>query len=77
MDYFRKSSKSSDPQLKIDLCCYIHSQRRVWQPTPVFLLGESHEQRSLVGYSPCGHKHSNMTEQVTFSLLSSPDEGRH
>ena len=26
--------------------------RRVWQPTAVFLPGESHGQRSLVGYSP-------------------------
>ena len=26
-----------------------------------------HEQRSLVGYSPCGHKESDMTEQVTNS----------
>ena len=26
--------------------------RRAWQPTPVFLPGESHEQRSLMGYSP-------------------------
>ena len=25
---------------------------RAWQPTPVFLPGESHGQRSLVGYSP-------------------------
>ena len=25
---------------------------KVWQPTPVFLPGESHGQRSLVGYSP-------------------------
>ena len=30
--------------------------RRKRQPTPVFLPGESHGQRSLVGYSPCGHK---------------------
>ena len=29
---------------------------RKWQPTPVFLPGESHEQRSLVGCSPWGHK---------------------
>ena len=29
--------------------------RRKWQPTPVFLPGESHGQRSLVGYSPWGH----------------------
>ena len=26
--------------------------RRAWQPTPVFLPGESHRQRSLVGYGP-------------------------
>ena len=30
--------------------------RREWQPTSVFLPGESHRQRSLVGYSPWGHK---------------------
>ena len=30
--------------------------RRKWQPTPVFLSGKSHGQRSLVGYSPWGHK---------------------
>ena len=27
-----------------------------WQPTPVFLPGESCRQRSLAGYSPWGHK---------------------
>ena len=30
--------------------------RRKWQPTPVFLPGKSHGQRSLAGYSPRGHK---------------------
>ena len=30
--------------------------RMKWQPTPVFLPGESHGQRSLVGYSPWGRK---------------------
>ena len=30
--------------------------RREWQPTPVFLPGEFHEQRNLVGQSPCGHR---------------------
>ena len=30
--------------------------RRKWQPTPVFLPGKSHGQRSLVGYSSWGHK---------------------
>ena len=32
------------------------------QPTPVFLPGEFHGQRSLEGYSPWGHKESDMTE---------------
>ena len=32
------------------------SWRRKWQPTPVFLSGKSHGQRSLGGYSPRGHK---------------------
>ena len=36
--------------------------RREWQPTPVFLPGESYGQRSLVGYSPWGRKESYMTE---------------
>jgi len=26
--------------------------RRAWQPTPIFLLGESHGQRRLAGYNP-------------------------
>ena len=34
----------------------------VWQPTPVFLRGESHGQRSLAGYSPQGRRESDMTE---------------
>ena len=33
-----------------------------WQPTPVFLPGDSHGQRSLVGYSPYCHKESDPTE---------------
>ena len=41
------------------------SRRRKWQPTPVFLPGESHRQRCLVGYSPWGHKESDTTEQLT------------
>ena len=32
------------------------SWRWKWQPTPVFLPEESHGRRSLVGYSPRGHK---------------------
>ena len=39
--------------------------RKAWQPTSVFLPGESHGQRSLVGYSPKGHKESDVTERQT------------
>ena len=35
-----------------------------WQPTPVLLPGKSHGQRSLVGYSPWGHKESDTTERL-------------
>ena len=42
--------------------------RREWQSTPVFLLGESHGQRSLVGYSSWDHKESDTTEWLTLSL---------
>ena len=38
------------------------SWRKKWQPTPVFLPGESHGQRSLVGYSLWSHQQSNITE---------------
>ena len=35
---------------------------------PVFLPGESHGQRSLVGYSPWGHKESEMTARLSRAL---------
>ena len=38
------------------------SWKRAWQPTPVSLPGESHGQRSLVGYSPWAWKEWNVTE---------------
>ena len=36
--------------------------RRAWLTTSVFLLRESHGQRSLAGYMPKGHKESDRTE---------------
>ena len=39
--------------------------RRKWQPTAVFLPGESHGQRGLVGYSPQGHTESDTTERLS------------
>ena len=52
---------------------------RAWQPTPVFLPGESHGQRSLVGYSPLGctesdttglstHAHAFITSTLLFTM---------
>ena len=38
--------------------------RRKWQPTPVFLSGISHGQKSLVDYSPCAPKESVMAEHT-------------
>ena len=35
---------------------------REWQPPPVFLPGESHGKKSLVGYCPWGHKELDATE---------------
>ena len=48
--------------------------RRKWQPTPVFLPGESHEQRSLAGYSPWGCKKVGHSWECTLNTLgpSSP-----
>ena len=43
--------------------------RRKWQPTPVFLPGKAHWQRSLVGYSPWGRKESDVTERLHFTSL--------
>ena len=43
--------------------------RRKWQPTPVFLPGESHGQRSLAGYSPEGCKESDTTEVTYYSFI--------
>jgi hypothetical protein len=37
--------------------------RRKSQPTPIFLLGKFHGQKSLAGYSPWDHKESDMTEK--------------
>ena len=43
--------------------------RRKWQPSPVFLPGESHRKRSPVGYSSWGRKESDMTERLHFLFL--------
>ena len=50
-------------------------QRRKQQPTPVFLPGKSHGQRSLAGYSPWGRKragHDLATKLTRSPLVHSP-----
>ena len=36
-----------------------------WKPTPVFLPGKSHREKSLVGYSPWSHKELDTTEPLS------------
>ena len=43
--------------------------RRKWQPIPGLLPGKSHGQRSLVGYSPRGHKELDTAEQPDNNTL--------
>ena len=46
--------------------------RRKWQPTPVFLPGKSHGQKSLTGYNPWGHKESDTTERLEHTDTHTP-----
>ena len=39
--------------------------RRDWIPTPIFLPGEPHGQRSLVGCVPWGHRESDTAERLS------------
>ena len=55
-------------QTQVGSLCWEDPWRREWLPAPVFLPGESHGQRSLVGYSPWGHKQWGTTEPLTLSL---------
>ena len=50
--------------------------RRAWQPTQIFLPGESHGQRSLVGHSPWGHKELDGTEATSCMHVRGSVESR-
>ena len=47
-------AKAEDKRHGFDPCVRKIPWRRAWQPTPVFLPGESYGQRTLSGYSPRG-----------------------
>ena len=44
--------------------------RRKWQPTSVFLPGEFHGQRSLVGYSLWSQRKSDTTKATYFKVTT-------
>ena len=51
--------------------------RREWQSTPVLLPGKSHEQKSLVGYSPWNYKRVRqdlVTRQQQLCNQKGPDK---
>ena len=50
------------------LACKMSARRRQWHPTPIFLPGESHGRRSLVGCSPWGHKSQTRLSDFTFTF---------
>ena len=52
-------------------CCAMTGKipwKRKWHPTPGFLPGESHGQRSLVGCRPQGHKESDTTWRLSMRV---------
>ena len=48
-------------------------RRRKWQPTPVFLPGESHGQRSLAGYSSWGYKSQTQLKRLNHQRKTTLD----
>ena len=62
-----KNTDLSPAPISLPVSLKVKPQKLVpkWQPTPVLLLGKSHGQRSLVGYSPWDHKELDMTEQLS------------
>ena len=64
---------AGDPEF--DPCVGKIPWRRKWQPTPVFLPGESHGQKTLVGCGSWGRKESDTTERLHFTLIKSKGQG--
>ena len=62
---FHGVAKSRTQLSDFTFTCHFHALEKEMQPTPVFLPGESHGQRSLVGCSPWGCKESDTTEQLS------------
>ena len=69
LSFFSKSTRLFLFCKEVYLYPCLDSWRRKWKPTPVFLPGEPHRRRSLVGYSPQGRKES--TKWLHFFTLDS------
>ena len=52
-------------------------RRRAWQPTPVFLPGEFHGQRSPEGYNPWGREESDTTERLSTASCKNTVGGKY
>ena len=69
-----KSNKWATPTfdffLKLALTVLTSPWRRKWQPTPVFLPGESYGWRNLVGYSPRGHRVGHDWSDLAYTYRS-------
>ena len=65
------SGNESGEDMRLRFCPWVGKfpWRRGWQPTPVFLPGESHGQRSLAGCSPQRGKASDMTESTQHARM--------
>ena len=63
------STKIAKNALQYKYTYTLKSRRRNWQPTPVFLPGESHGQRKLAGYNPWGLKELDTTERLTHTHM--------
>ena len=65
-----KDTERNLKPLSLSIYIYIYIPwRRAWQPTPVFLPGESHGPKSLVGYSPWGRTESDPTEVTIYMCV--------
>ena len=70
-----EESDTTEQATSLSLFTFMH-WRRKWQPTPVFLLGESKGQGSLVSCHLWGRTESDTTEQLNRSSSSSSSSSR-
>ena len=65
------SANSGDIRARVRSLAWEDPLEEGMQPTPIFLPGESHGQRSLVGYSPWGRKEWTQQSELSNNILNS------